>query len=127
MINDFRNKLVSNTDITDLVGMNVFPITSKDPSILPVIIYTLEDGMPMVYTDTTSAMREASVQVDIYANKYNEIQIAKEAIITEFHGFKGLMGETAVYHAELETIDEALDPDNNDVFRAVVIINLTYK
>lgn len=84
VVNDFIwNSLTGNSQITDLVGTNIFIAIGSQDCELPLIVYNLTDIRPTgVQRDTGS--RFFDFEVDCYAKTFDEAWTIAQLVEDEF-------------------------------------------
>jgi len=122
--------LVSKSEITDLVGLKIFPNQAPNSSELPYIT------VARVASDGEHHLSDASKQVtdtfelEVFGRDSIEVENIAEAIRDKVDGFRGLMGSTEVGSALIvsQNDDFIVDDQGTDIqsFRISITVDISH-
>lgn len=118
LIKDFSAALVAAVPTA-----TVHPMVNSSNS-LPSAIYSVRGGARDLFYTGSYGLRSTGFQVDLYAKTYTEVIGLKEAVLTAFHGFSGIMGTTLISRGVVNNIIEAHEHDQEDLYRVILEIVL---
>lgn len=72
-----------------IIGTRAYPNLAPQKPTLPMIVYTIIDGAPVVSTDGPSGLDGSTFQVDCYAETYAAMDALFDAVRTHLVGYVG--------------------------------------
>lgn len=106
--------LKTNSDITDTVGQNIFPLQAPPGSKLPMIIYAISDNQPQDSKDGRSTMDVYEMQITMLNRSYPDIVRLANAVRSQLDYVKeftygGITLQLVYFIDEIEAFDKDMD------------------
>tara|TARA_S200002703_G_scaffold150678_1_gene149292 strand:+ start:823 stop:1230 length:408 start_codon:yes stop_codon:yes gene_type:complete len=106
--------LKTNSDITDTVGQNIFPLQAPPGSTLPMIIYAISDNQPQDSKDGSSTMDVYEMQITMLNRNYPDIVRLANAVRSQLDYVKeftygGITLQLVYFIDEIEAFDKDMD------------------
>jgi hypothetical protein len=98
--------LSNNTNITNKVSTNIYPLIADVNTTFPFIIYKRTSINPSYTKDEFSGIDEDNVEIIIASNKYDESVEVAELVRTALEGKKGMQGTINIKNIRLIGADE---------------------
>ena len=120
---DFRARLLADSDIAGLVGSRIYPGIDKGTT-LPSMVYSIDGGVPEIPFTGTSTTADYDVQLDFYTKTYADIANVRRDVLQQFNGFTGIMGNTTVRWSRVDNTFEQIDQSDGHTFRVTFQLSL---
>lgn len=85
-----RNILTSNTDITDVVSIRIYPVILPQNAVLPAITIQLLQSEVHDTLGGMAGLFEAEIQVDVYSLNKQEVQDIAENVRLSLQAYSGI-------------------------------------
>ena len=112
-----------------VLGNRTFPLIDRSHE-LPSLVYNSRGLARESYVQGSFGLRETFIQMDLYSHSYAELDTLRDAIINHFNGFTGrfnssaMDGGTRVSSCSIVTTRELVESQNDQVYRAIIEINI---
>jgi len=100
-----------------------YPAISKATN-LPAVVYSGRGGIREAFYSGSYGLRQTRFQVDVYSKSYADATVLRDAIVSSFHGFSGVMGSSTVSKATVDNTIEAFDGEDEKIYRIILDITL---
>ena len=109
------------SNITDIVGTNIYPDITPQNVDYPFVVYTATNSTPVDYKDGQSNLEEINLQIDVYTQNYDTTQNLANLIRNRLDRFVGTVegvevqtikyvsSNSQVYNAELSVYWLSID------------------
>ena len=84
-------RLTTDTTITNICGLNIFPDIAPQNVQYPFMVYTIVNSLPVDFKDGQSNLEEITLQVDVYTQNYDDTQILSNLIRNRLDRFVGIV------------------------------------
>jgi len=112
--------LSNSTDVTGIVGQNIYPVRSANQTPFPYVVYTQVANEPQNVKETVDI---ASFQLDCYARNHTTAAELSEKVRTALDKQSGTIAGQEVAGISFQSSDFAFDEDQ-DVQRVIVEVDL---
>ena len=114
-------RLSTATNITAIVGTNIYPDITPQNVDYPFVVYTATNSTPVDYKDGQSNLEEINLQIDVYTQNYDTTQNLANLIRNRLDRFVGTVegievqtikyvsSNSQVYNAELSVYWLSID------------------
>jgi NAD-dependent SIR2 family protein deacetylase len=114
-------RLSTASNITDIVGTNIYPDITPQNVDYPFVVYTATNSTPVDYKDGQSNLEEINLQIDVYTQNYDTTQNLANLIRNRLDRFVGTVegvevqtikyvsSNSQVYNAELSVYWLSID------------------
>lgn len=85
---DLYAHLSNDTDLSDLVGDNIYPIKAKDGVLTPYITYLIVSNIDITSLQGDNYENKTRVQLDIFSKSYSEVKEISGAVKSSMYKFK---------------------------------------
>ena len=114
-------RLSTSTNITAIVGTNIYPDITPQNVDYPFVVYTATNSTPVDYKDGQSNLEEINLQIDVYTQNYDTTQNLANLIRNRLDRFVGTVegvevqtikyvsSNSQVYNAELSVYWLSID------------------
>jgi hypothetical protein len=102
LVTDYIAYLKTQTAVTDLVGTRIFPDTTTQDTLRPLVLVSLVSDVPTDHVGGTN-FAQARVQVDVIADKKITAAPVREALRSVTNYFRGTMGTQTIRGCTTET------------------------
>jgi hypothetical protein len=114
-------RLSTDTNITAISGINIYPDIVPQNVAYPFIVYTIINSTPVDYKDGQSNLEEVTVQIDVYTNNYDTTQTLANLVRNRLDRFTGtvngvtvatikyMSSDSQVYNADLNVYWMSVD------------------
>jgi len=114
-------RLSTASNITDIVGTNIYPDITPQNVDYPFIVYSIIDSSPVDFKDGQSNLEEIDLQIDVYTQNYDTTQNLSNLIRNRLDRFVGTVegvevqtikyvsSNSQVYNAELSVYWLSID------------------
>ena len=89
-------RLTTDTTITNICGLNIFPDIAPQNVQYPFMVYTIINSLPVDFKDGQSNLEEITVQIDIYTNNYETTQTLGNNVRNRLDRFVGTVNSVSV-------------------------------
>lgn len=89
-------RLSTDTAITNICGLSIYPDIAPQNVQYPFIVYTITNSTPVDYKDGQSNLEEINLQVDIYTNNYDTTQTLANNVRNRLDRFVGTVNGVSV-------------------------------
>ncbi len=86
--------LMSSTDITDIIGDNLFPQIAPQSASMPFVVYEIDSVTPNTTKDGPSILDEYSINFICFGNDYDVLFTLNTAIRSKLDRYKGTVDTT---------------------------------
>ena len=117
-----RNVLLANATINGYTT-SVYPLRLPQGTTGTRIVYTIIDGIPDVQVGSISLIKDASIQLDIYADTYSVCRNLTTELITILNGFEGDFDTLTVSGIYLRNIRNTYE-DKLNLYRSTIDIDI---
>ena len=114
-------RLSTSTNITAIVGTNIYPDITPQNVDYPFVVYTITNSLPVDYKDGQSNLEEITLQIDVYTQSYDDTQDLANLIRNRLDRFTGtaegidvqtikyMSSDSQVFNAELSVYWMSID------------------
>ena len=89
-------RLTTDTTITDICGLNIFPDIAPQNVQYPFMVYTIINSLPVDFKDGQSNLEEITIQIDVYTNNYETTQTLGNNVRNRLDRFVGTVNSVSV-------------------------------
>lgn len=89
-------RLTTDTTITNICGLNIFPDIAPQNVQYPFMVYTIINSLPVDFKDGQSNLEEITVQIDVYTNNYETTQTLGNNVRNRLDRFVGTVNSVSV-------------------------------
>ena len=89
-------RLTTDTTITNICGLNIFPDIAPQNVQYPFMVYTIVNSLPVDFKDGQSNLEEITVQIDVYTNNYETTQTLGNNVRNRLDRFVGTVNSVSV-------------------------------
>ena len=89
-------RLTTDTTITNICGLNIFPDIAPQNVQYPFMVYTIINSLPVDFKDGQSNLEEITVQIDVYTNNYETTQTLGNNVRNRLDRFVGTVNNVSV-------------------------------
>ena len=89
-------RLTTDTTITNICGLNIFPDSAPQNVQYPFMVYTIINSLPVDFKDGQSNLEEITVQIDVYTNNYETTQTLGNNVRNRLDRFVGTVNSVSV-------------------------------
>ena len=89
-------RLTTDTTITNICGLNIFPDIAPQNVQYPFMVYTIINSLPVDFNDAESNLEEITVQIDVYTNNYETTQTLGNNVRNRLDRFVGTVNSVSV-------------------------------
>ena len=89
-------RLTTDTTITNICGLNIFPDIAPQNVQYPFMVYTIINSLPVDYKDGQSNLEEIDIQIDVYTNNYETTQTLANNVRNRLDRFVGTVNSISV-------------------------------
>jgi len=115
--------LSNSTDVTGIVGQNIYPVRSANQTPFPYVVYTQVANEPQNVKEKQTPVDIASFQLDCYARNHNTAADLSEKVRAALDKQSGKIAGLEVAGISFQSSDFAFDEDQ-DVQRVIVEVDL---
>jgi len=120
---DLRTYLLSNSDITGLVGNDVYELRLPQDKTTTAIVYDIGAGFPLAQIGSLESVVRYNVTLTAYSPSYVTMRQLSEHITTQLNGMSGSMGTTNVTGAHVESVINTYEEEQK-LYRNIIILNI---
>lgn len=103
---DLRTRLLSDTDITDLVGTRIVPLNDLQSSPYPKIVYRLVTEQPDYSAEGNTGPTESTIEFTSQAESYDTAKLIDVLIAELLDAFSGIIGSTHIQGIFTENVSD---------------------
>ncbi len=89
-------RLTTDTTITNICGLNIFPDIAPQNVQYPFMVYTIINSIPVDFKDGQSNLEEITIQIDVYTNNYETTQTLGNNVRNRLDRFVGTVNSVSV-------------------------------
>lgn len=89
-------RLTTDTTITNVCGLNIFPDIAPQNVQYPFMVYTIINSLPVDFKDGQSNLEEITIQIDVYTNNYETTQTLANNVRNRLDRFVGTVNSVSV-------------------------------
>ena len=89
-------RLTTDTTITNVCGLNIFPDIAPQNVQYPFMVYTIINSLPVDFKDGQSNLEEITIQIDVYTNNYGTTQTLGNNVRNRLDRFVGTVNSVSV-------------------------------
>ena len=89
-------RLTTDTTITNICGLNIFPDIAPQNVQYPFMVYTIINSLPVDFKDGQSNLEEITIQIDVYTNNYETTQTLGNNVRNRLDRFVGTVNSVSV-------------------------------
>ena len=89
-------RLTTDTTITNICGLNIFPDIAPQNVQYPFMVYTIVNSLPVDFKDGQSNLEEITVQIDVYTNNYETTQTLGNNVRNRLDRFVGTVNSVSL-------------------------------
>jgi hypothetical protein len=89
-------RLTTDTTITNICGLNIFPDIAPQNVQYPFMVYTIVNSLPVDFKDGQSNLEEITIQIDVYTNNYETTQTLGNNVRNRLDRFVGTVNNISV-------------------------------
>jgi len=89
-------RLTTDTTITNVCGLNIFPDIAPQNVQYPFMVYTIINSLPVDFKDGQSNLEEITIQIDVYTNNYETTQTLANNVRNRLDRFVGTVNNISV-------------------------------
>jgi len=89
-------RLTTDTTITNICGLNIFPDIAPQNVQYPFMVYTIINSLPVDFKDGQSNLEEITIQIDVYTNNYETTQTLANNVRNRLDRFVGIVNNISV-------------------------------
>ena len=89
-------RLTTDTTITNICGLNIFPDIAPQNVQYPFMVYTIINSLPVDFKDGQSNLEEITIQIDVYSNNYETTQTLGNNVRNRLDRFVGTVNNISV-------------------------------
>jgi len=89
-------RLTTDTTITNICGLNIFPDIAPQNVQYPFMVYTIINSLPVDFKDGQSNLEEITIQIDVYTNNYETTQTLANNVRNRLDRFVGTVNSVSV-------------------------------
>lgn len=89
-------RLTTDTTITNICGLNIFPDIAPQNVQYPFMVYTIINSLPVDFKDGQSNLEEITIQIDVYTNNYETTQTLGNNVRNRLDRFIGTVNSVSV-------------------------------
>ncbi len=89
-------RLTTDTTITNVCGLNIFPDIAPQNVQYPFMVYTIINSLPVDFKDGQSNLEEITIQIDVYTNNYETTQTLANNVRNRLDRFVGIVNSVSV-------------------------------
>lgn len=89
-------RLTTDTTITNVCGLNIFPDIAPQNVQYPFMVYTIINSLPVDFKDGQSNLEEITIQIDVYTNNYETTQTLANNVRNRLDRFVGIVNNISV-------------------------------
>lgn len=101
---DLVNHLTTDVDLLALVSARIYPNVMPQDPVLPALVYTRVDGVPVNSVRGRSGLKNYRMQIDCYARTYAQLVTVHEALLgamnTDATAFEALPIQDSGFYEE---------------------------
>ena len=120
---DLRSHLLSNSNITGLVGNDVYALRLPQDKTTTAIVYDIGAGFPLAQLGSLESVTRYNVTLSVYSPSYVSMRQVSEHITTQLNGMSGTMGTTNVTGAHVESVINTYEEEQK-LYRNIIILNI---
>jgi hypothetical protein len=123
-----RTLVLSDSDITDIVGTKCYPVVFPANAEMPCITYQVISGYHdlLAAPVPTAPDMTTRFQFSCWALSYDETQDMKDALVDRFNRYSGTVNGQIIYDTKIDlTFD--LYEDESMLYRHIVDVSMTHK
>lgn len=120
---DLRTHLLANSNVSALVGTNVFALRLPQDQTSTAIVYDIGAGFPLAQLGSLESVVRHNVTLAVYSPSYVSMRQLSEHITTHLNGMTGTMGTTTVTGAHVESTINTYE-DEQKLYRNIIILNI---
>lgn len=120
---DLRTHLLSNSDITGIVGTSVYALRLPQAESSSAIVYDIGAGFPLAQLGSLESITRYNVTLSVYSPSYASMRQLSEHITTQLNGMTGTMGTTSVTGAHVESAINTYEEEQK-LYRNIIILNI---
>ncbi|MCJ7688918.1 MAG: DUF3168 domain-containing protein [Clostridiaceae bacterium] len=114
-------RLTTDTAVTDICGLNIFPDIAPQNVQYPFMVYSIINSLPVDFKDGQSNLEEITLQIDVYTNNYDTTQTLANNVRNRLDRFVGsvngvsvqtikyMSSDSQVYNADLNVYWMSID------------------
>ena len=103
---DLRTRLLSDTDITDLVGTRIVPLNDKQSAPYPKIVYRLVTEQPDYTTGGNTGPTESTLEFESQTESYDTAKLLDALIAAQLDAVSGQIGSSFVHGIFTENVSD---------------------
>ena len=120
---DLRTHLLSNTDISNMIGSDVYALRLPQDKTTTSIVYDIGAGFPLAQLGSLESVIRYNVTLSVYSPSYVSMRQLSEHITSQLNGMTGTMGATAVTCAHIESAINTYEEEQK-LYRNIIILNI---
>lgn len=120
---DLRSHLLSNSNITGLVGNDVYALRLPQDKTTTAIVYDIGAGFPLAQLGSLESVTRYNVTLSVYSPSYVSMRQVSEHITAQLNGMSGTMGTTNVTGAHVESVINTYEEEQK-LYRNIIILNI---
>ena len=120
---DLRTHLLSNSNISNMVGTDVYALRLPQDTTTTAIVYDIGAGFPLAQLGSLESVIRYNVTLSVYSPSYVSMRQLSEHITTQLNGMTGTMGTTAVTGAHVESAINTYEEEQK-LYRNIIILNI---
>jgi len=120
------NILSNDADVSQLVGVRIFPNVAKNSTQFPFIIYDVNGETPTNDKDGVSTLDTDSLMVSCYSETYKQASVLGLRIRKALDRVKGTFGGVEIQSIQYVGYDDLFDDDSGDegIYRKALNFNI---
>ena len=120
---DLRTHLLSNSNISNMVGTDVFALRLPQDKTTTAIVYDIGAGFPLAQLGSLESVIRYNVTLSVYSPSYVSMRQLSEHINTQLNGMTGTMGTSSVTGAHVESAINTYE-EAQKLYRNIIILNI---
>lgn len=120
---DLRAHLLSNSDISNIVGTGVYAIRLPQDTTTTAIVYDIGAGFPEAQVGSLESVVRHNVTLQVYSPSYVTMRQLSEHITTQLNGMQGPMGSSEVTGAHMVSAINTYE-EEQQLYRNILILNI---
>lgn len=120
---DLRSHLLSNSNITGLVGTDVYALRLPQDKTTTAIVYDIGAGFPLAQLGSLESVTRYNVTLSVYSPSYVSMRQVSEHITTQMNGMTGTMGTSSVTGSHVESTINTYEEEQK-LYRNIIILNI---
>lgn len=105
-----RAHVLQQPAVAALIGTRFYPGYAAPEAELPYVIYEQQGRQQAGTLGAPADLRELQVELNVWANDYDEAHALSEALIACLAGFRGLLGTVPVHLLDLDDEQDRSEP-----------------